>query len=107
MSKQEKVNKFLRDIDFTQQTFHKDVEVNRAEETRRDTDNVKGPSIGLYHTDHAIKSFIDNVIEPYVEQDGEYVKVPVMYASPEKWASVQSNGFMRDDSTEQVCHGIV
>ena len=36
MSKQEKVNKFLRDIDFTQQTFSKDVEVNRADETRRD-----------------------------------------------------------------------
>jgi hypothetical protein len=107
MSKQEKVNKFLRDIDFTQQTFHKDVEVNRAEETRRDTDNVKGPSIGLYHTDHAIKSFIDNVIEPYVEQDGEYVKVPVMYASPEKWASVQRDGFMKDDKGKTLAPIIV
>jgi len=97
MSKQDKVNKFLRDINFTQNTFNEDVQINRADETRRDTDTVKTPGIGLYHTDYAIKSFIENVIEPQVEQDGEMIPVPVMYASPEKWASVQRDGFMRDD----------
>ena len=47
MSKQEKVNKFLRDLDFTQQTFSEDVTVNRSLEVRRDNDNVKAPQIGL------------------------------------------------------------
>jgi len=97
MGKEEKVNKFLRDLANTQNTFSKDPVINRANETRRDTDNVKTPQIGLYHTDHAIKSFIETVIEPFVEQDGEQIQVPVMYASPEKWSSVQRDGFMRDD----------
>jgi hypothetical protein len=102
MSKQEKVNKFLRDLDFTQQTFSEDVTVNRSLEVRRDNDNVKAPQIGLYQTDYAIKSFVETVIEPYVEQDGEYIPVPVMYASPEKWASVQRDGYMRDDKGKIV-----
>jgi hypothetical protein len=107
MSKQDKVNKFLRDLDFTQQTFSRDPEINRAEETRRDNDNVKQLQIGLYHTDYAIKSFIEKVIEPYIEQDGEYVPVPVMYANPEKWSSVQRGGFMRDDKGKLITPVIV
>lgn len=107
MSKQDKVNKFLRDINFTQNTFNADVEINRADETRRDTDTVKTPQIGLYHTDYAIKSFIEKVIEPTVEQDGEMIQVPVMYASPEKWASVQRDGFMRDDKGKIIAPIIV
>jgi hypothetical protein len=107
MAKQDKVNKFLRDLAFTQQTFQEDVEINRAMETRRDTDNVKQPQIGLYHTDYAIKSFIEKVIEPYVEQDGEYIPVPVMYANPEKWATIQRNGYMRDDKGKLITPIIV
>jgi hypothetical protein len=107
MSKQAKVNKFLRDLEFTQQTFTRDVEVNRAEETRRDNDTIKTPKIGLYDTDYAIKAFIEKVIEPYVEQDGEYIPVPVMYASPEKWASVQRGNVMRDDKGKIITPVIV
>lgn len=107
MPKQDKINKFLRDLDFTQQTFSKDVSINRSEEMRRDNDNVKTLQIGLYHTDYAIKSFIEQVIEPYVEQDGGHIPVPVMYASPEKWASVQSGGHMRDDKGKIITPVIV
>jgi hypothetical protein len=96
MAKQQRVNKFLRDLDFTQNTFEKDPTINRALETRRDNDIVKTPNVGLYHIDYAVKSFLEQRVKPTVEQDGEIIPVPVRYASGEKWASVQRDGFLRD-----------
>lgn len=113
MAKQQKVNKFIRDLNYTgdikktQNTFNEDVAINRAEVTRRDTDPVEDPHIGLYHIDYAVKSFIEQRVKPTVEQDGETVTVPVMYANPEKWASVQSKGFMRDDKGKIIAPVIV
>ena len=37
-------------------------------------------------------------VKPTIEDDGRFYPVPVMYASPEKWASAQKDGFMKDDN---------
>ena len=46
--------------------------------------------------DSTIMYYFENVIKPTVTENGETIKVPIMYSSPERWASIQKQGFMRD-----------
>ena len=49
--------------------------------TRKD-DDVKNPSVTLMDIDSAIMFYFENVIKPTVVDNGESVKVPIMYSSP-------------------------
>ena len=82
----------------TQSSTSKDVKLNKAKQIRRDQDNVKNVSVGIYDVDSAFRNFLDKDVKPTIEDDGRFYPVPVMYASPEKWASAQRDGFMRDDN---------
>lgn len=73
----------------------KKIEVNRAHETRRDTDKQKDITIGLFDIDTAIMRQIEK-FQLTVSDNGQSIKVPTYYASPEKWKSIQNDGFMRD-----------
>ena len=82
----------------TQSSTSVDPKLNKAKLIRRDKDNVKNVSVGIYDVDSAFKTFLEKDVKPTVEDDGRYFPVPVMYASPEKWASAQRDGFMKDDN---------
>ena len=82
----------------TQSSTSVDPKLNKAKQIRRDKDNVKNVSVGIYDVDSAFKNFLEKDVRPTVEDDGRYFPVPVMYASPEKWASAQRDGFMKDDN---------
>jgi hypothetical protein len=69
---------------------------NRAQQTSRKTDKIKDISVGLQDIDYAIKYYFDNVIKPSVTIDGQFHPVHVEYASPERWKSVQADGYYRD-----------
>jgi len=69
---------------------------NRALQTSRKTDKIKDISVGLQDIDYAIKYYFDNVIKPTVVMDGQMHPVHVEYASPERWKSVQADGYYRD-----------
>jgi hypothetical protein len=71
---------------------------NRALQTTRKTDKIKDISVGLQDIDYAIKYYFDNVIRPSVVQDGQSQQVHVEYASPERWKSVQADGYYRDSN---------
>jgi len=71
---------------------------NRAFKTSRKNDKVKNINIGLEDIDTAIKYYFDNVIKPTVVLDGQLHAVPTMYASPERWQSVQAEGYFRDSN---------
>jgi hypothetical protein len=71
---------------------------NRALQTTRKTDKIKDISVGLQDIDYAIKYYFDNVIRPSVVQDGQSLQVHVEYASPERWKSVQADGYYRDSN---------
>ena len=75
-----------------------DPKLNKAKQLRRDQDNVKNVSVGIYDIDSAFKNFLEKDVKPTIEDDGRFYPVPVMYASPEKWASAQKDGFMKDDN---------
>lgn len=59
-------------------------------------DDGKRFNIGLREIDEAIFYYFENVIKPKVIQNGKEVNVPVLYGSPERWKSVQKDGFYRD-----------
>jgi hypothetical protein len=69
---------------------------NRALNVRRDTDKQKNFSVSLINIDTAILSYIDKVISPTIVDAGRQVKVPINYASPERWKAIQQDGALRD-----------
>ena len=75
---------------------------NRALQTTRKTDKVKDISVSLEDIDYAIKYYFDNVIKPSVVQDGQRIYVPIKYSSPERWKSVQADGYYRDSNGKLV-----
>jgi len=72
------------------------VENNRGRQISRLGDKTKSVSVGLMDMDSAIFYYFENVIKPYIEENGEQVKVPIIYANPERWAAVQKQGVIRD-----------
>ena len=71
--------------------------INRGREVTRQDDKVRNPKIGLLDIDSTIFYYFENVIKPMVEEAGEQVKVPVIYANPERWAAIQRQGHIRDN----------
>jgi len=68
----------------------------RENQRTRKNDEVKDFSVGLKDIDSAIVYYFQNVIKPSVLQNGIRVPVPFIYGSPERWASVQKDGYYRD-----------
>ena len=70
--------------------------INRGRITSRKDDKVRDVSIGLQDHDEAIMHYFNNVIKPSVIINSNRVNVPVIYGSPERWKSIQRDGFFRD-----------
>jgi hypothetical protein len=98
---QDTINPYLNQgKPFSENVFtHRD---NRGNNTSRKNDNVKDFSIGLEDIDYAIKYYFETAVLPTVVQDGNRVAVPIMYGSPERWQSVQANGYYRDTNGKLV-----
>lgn len=73
-----------------------DLGKSRQTQIRRDKDKVKSIGVTLYDIDFAVKSFIEQTMQLSVDDNGETVLVPVLYANSEKWASIQRNGYLKD-----------
>jgi len=69
---------------------------NRGMDLSFKNDDVKDVSIGLQDIDNTILYYFENIIKPTVVQNGQRIAVPVIYGSPERWKSVQADGFYRD-----------
>lgn len=53
-------------------------------------------AVTLFTIDNAILRHMNERIRPIVTQNGNEVKVPVIYGDPERWKSAQRDGVMRD-----------
>jgi hypothetical protein len=71
-------------------------DVNRAEQISVKKSKIKDFSIGLQDIDESILYYFENVIRPTVIQGNKRLPVPILYGSPERWSSVQKEGFLRD-----------
>ena len=70
---------------------------NRAKEvSMKDDTKNKTISIGLKDIDSAIMYYLENAIKPTVTQNNRQIAVPIIYGSPERWKSMQADGFYRD-----------
>ena len=70
--------------------------INRGQQTSRKDDTVQDISIGLQDHDEAIMYYFDNVIKPSVIINNNRTNVPIIYGAPERWKSVQKDGYYRD-----------
>ena len=75
---------------------------NRGEDLSMKDDEVKVISVGLQDIDEAVMYYFNNVIKPTVTQDGNLMAVKTIYASPERWKSIQADGFFRDSNGQIV-----
>ena len=71
-------------------------EFNRALEVSLKDDDNQLINIGLEDHDDAILYYLENVIKPTVTQNDRQIQVPIIYGSPERWKSIQADGFYRD-----------
>jgi len=71
---------------------------NRGTDYSSKGDTVQNIAVSLEDIDNAIMYYFTNVIKPNVIQNGQQLAVPVIYGSPERWKSVQADGFYRDNS---------
>lgn len=69
---------------------------NRHLEIRRDNDTFEGSTITLQDIDEAVNYYLSEDLGLAVKSNGEMVKVPVLYGSPERWKAVQADGYYRD-----------
>jgi hypothetical protein len=74
------------------------IDFNRSTKMSSKGDTDKQFSIGIQDLDEAVFFYFNNVIKPFVYQNGERRTVPVIYGSPERWKSFQRDGYYRDDS---------
>jgi hypothetical protein len=94
------IKPYYQDKPFSENVFN--ARENRSLQTTRKTDNIKDISVGLQDIDYAIKYYFETAVQPTVIQDGNRMNVPIMYGSPERWQSVQANGYYRDTNGKLV-----
>lgn len=79
-----------------------DIRGDRGNIISRRDDKVKDISVGLMDIDAAIMYYFSDVIKPTVVENGEVVKVPIMYANPERWKTIQRDGHIRDSKKQLI-----
>ena len=80
---------------------------NRGNIKKRTNDTVKNVEVGLLDVDASIMYYFNEVIKPSVMEQGEEVKVPLMYANPERWATIRKQGYLRDSKRQLITPVIV
>ena len=71
------------------------IDFNRSEQMSFKGDTSKPFTVGLQDIDESIMYYFTNVIRPYVYQNGNRIEVPIIYGSPERWKSVQKDGYYK------------
>ena len=84
---------------------------NRGEKISRNSpganDDVKNISVGIMDMDSSILYYFNEVIKPEVTENKEKVKVPCIYASPERWVAISKQGYLRDKKQQIITPLIV
>ena len=87
------------------------ISFNRGTKVSRNSpgakDDVKNFTVGIMDMDSSILYYFNEVIKPEVEVNKEKVKVPCLYASPERWVAMQRHGYLRDKKNQIITPLIV
>jgi hypothetical protein len=63
-------------------------------------DTAKPFNVGIKDIDESINYYFENVIRPQVYQNGAMIDIPIIYGNPERWKSVQKDGYYRDKNAK-------
>jgi len=74
------------------------IDFNRSTKLSLRGDSTKSFKMGVQDIDEAVFYYFNEVIQPFVYQNGGKINVPVIYGSPERWKSQQKDGYYRDKS---------
>ena len=69
----------------------------KVDAIRRDLDKQKDFSISIEDVDKTIIQYMDRKLKLTVMDNGALIKVPIVYATPERWVSVQKDGYLKDN----------
>jgi hypothetical protein len=58
--------------------------------------------VTLESIDTTIINHIEKIIEPTVVDNGRTIRVPVIYASPERWKAIRKDGYLRDPMNDKA-----
>lgn len=72
------------------------IDFNRSTKLSAKGDTSKPLSIGIKDLDEAVFYYFQEVIQPFVYQNGQRRNVPIIYGAPERWKSFQRDGYYRD-----------
>jgi hypothetical protein len=72
------------------------IDFNRSNQMSFKGDTSKPFTVGLQDIDESIMYYFQNVIRPTVIQNGNRLAVPIIYGTPERWKSVQKDGYYKD-----------
>jgi hypothetical protein len=72
------------------------IDFNRSEQMSFKGDTTKPFTVSLQDIDESIMYYFQNVINPTVIQNGNRLPVPIIYGAPERWKSVQKDGYYKD-----------
>ena len=70
-------------------------------------ESLRAVRVGLYDVDAAIKWHLENVVNVQINSNLGVKKVPVIFATPEKWSGVQTQGYLRDNNDKIITPAIV
>ena len=84
-------------LKYTESSIEPDRVLNRSEQVRRDDDVIRTPNRTIYDVDYAIKTYIEQEIQPSIVDNETTIPVPVIFAHGEKWDNVRRLGYMRDE----------
>jgi hypothetical protein len=68
----------------------------RGNDTTVRGEEIKNISVGIEDIDDALIYYFDNVIKPYVINEGTKQNIPVIFADGERWKTAQKDGQYRD-----------
>ena len=71
-------------------------EYKRGEDVSMRGEDLKDISVGLEDIDSAILYYFQDVIMPYVINEGTKQNIPVIFADAERWKTAQKDGIYRD-----------
>lgn len=66
-------------------------------QTKSEKGDIK-QSITLYDIDYSIMSYLEDVVLPKLERNGESVNIPVIYGNSERWVGARNQGVYRDSA---------
>ena len=80
---------------------------NRGNDVSTKGDRAKDVSVSIMDVDTAIIKYIEDKIKPSAIQDGNRIQVPVLYGFPERWATIQEKGYLREYSGRFIAPAII